>query len=141
MAYNPTNWQNLPNTTTPLYDVNLKKIENKLSDLDTNMIELQGHLHFIPQFTGLIGDNSVQNININSSLEGFYLFINSHINLREVYIITFYSNIGLKVDTIYRNSDAQGSTTFSISGNTLTINGAINCRGQLYYVPQMLANN
>jgi hypothetical protein len=35
MAYNPTDWQNLPNTTTPVNRNNLKKIEDELETLDT----------------------------------------------------------------------------------------------------------
>lgn len=34
MAYNKTNWQNLPDTSTPLSANNLNKIENELEKLD-----------------------------------------------------------------------------------------------------------
>lgn len=33
MAYNKTNWQNLPSTTTPVYGPNLNKIETQLDTL------------------------------------------------------------------------------------------------------------
>lgn len=36
MAYSKTIWENLPSTNTPLYDVNLNKIENELKVLDDN---------------------------------------------------------------------------------------------------------
>ena len=35
MAYTKTNWQDLPNTTTPINSTNLNKIENELEALDT----------------------------------------------------------------------------------------------------------
>lgn len=51
MAYSKTNWQDLPSTTTPLNATNLNKIENELSDLDSNKVNkngdtLTGLLHF-----------------------------------------------------------------------------------------------
>lgn len=42
MAYSKTNWQDLPSTTTPLNATNLNKIENELSDLDSNKVNKNG---------------------------------------------------------------------------------------------------
>lgn len=37
MAYTPTIWENLPSTNTPINQINLNKIENKLVSLDSNV--------------------------------------------------------------------------------------------------------
>lgn len=41
MAYTPTNWQNLPNTTTPVNSTNMNKIESELSSIETNLSNIQ----------------------------------------------------------------------------------------------------
>lgn len=63
MAYSKTNWQDLPSTTTPLNATNLNKIENELSDLDSNKISFS----YLTDFTnGIARKMRVSNVDFNS---------------------------------------------------------------------------
>ena len=63
MAYSKTNWQDLPSTTAPLNATNLNKIENELSDLDSNKIDFS----YLTNFTdGIARKKRVLNVDFNS---------------------------------------------------------------------------
>lgn len=44
MAYTKTDWQNLPNQTTPINSTNLNKIENELVNLDSQITTINSTL-------------------------------------------------------------------------------------------------
>lgn len=63
MAYERVNWENLPSTKTPLNATNLNKIENELSDLDSNKINFS----YLTDFTdGIARKVRVSNVDFNS---------------------------------------------------------------------------
>lgn len=63
MAYSKTNWQDLPSTTTPLNATNLNKIENELSDLDSNKINFS---YLTDYANGIARKVRVSNVDFNS---------------------------------------------------------------------------
>lgn len=63
MAYERVNWENLPSKNTPLNATNLNKIENELSDLDSNKINFS----YLTDFTnGIARKMRVSDVDFNS---------------------------------------------------------------------------
>ncbi len=100
---------------------------------------LDNNLKFTPVFSSAIVDSQTKTVAIDSSLESCLLFINTHINIREIYMITYYATVTTNVDTILRSSE-KDYTHFAINGNVLTISAASNCRGFLYRVNMSVAS-
>lgn len=101
-----------------------------MSANDKDMLEKA--LILKPILTGHLGDNGTATVTPISTLLGGYIFINTHINLREIYMITYADGIGMRVDTIYQTASGLRKTNFSLSNGVITITGGENCRGQLY---------
>ena len=73
MAYNKTNWNNLPSTSTPVNASNLNKIENELEYLDNANVystteTVIGTYKGKPLYRKMI---TLQNININAGENSF----------------------------------------------------------------------
>ena len=63
MAYERVNWENLPSTKTPVNATNMNKIENELSDLDSNKINFS----YLTDFTnGIARKMRVSNVDFDS---------------------------------------------------------------------------
>ncbi len=84
-----------------------------------------------PVLTTSVGDNGTATYTINNFMPDTFIYINTHINVREIVMLTYLGGFGMRQDVILRSSSSVYST-FSINGNVLTITGAANCRGQLY---------
>lgn len=104
-----------------------------LSKLD----DIEGNLQCKPVFTNIILDSQTVTVSLESSLQKFYIWINSHINIREMFFLTYVSPGQLRVDTIFTSGN-ESRTNFTTDGDILTINAAANCRGQLYSVSQKI---
>ena len=111
-------------------DVATTSANGLMSASDKNMLEKAFMLK--PIFPNHMGDNGTETITPLSTLLGGYIFINTHINLREIYMITYADGIGMRVDTIYQTATGIRKTNFSFSNGVITITGGENCRGQLY---------
>lgn len=88
-----------------------------------------------PVLTSAIGDSGTATYTINNPMPDTFIYINTHINIREVVMLTYLAGFGLREDVIIR-SVSSGYSTFSLNGNVLTITGAGNCRGMLYLLRQ-----
>lgn len=88
-----------------------------------------------PVLTSAIGDSGTATYTINNPMPDTFIYINTHINIREVVMLTYLAGFGLREDVIIR-SVTSGYSTFSLNGNVLTITGAGNCRGMLYLLRQ-----
>lgn len=75
-----------------------------------------------------VGDSKTVTLQVEPKIP--YIFINSHLYLREIVLIT--QNEGtINIDRIL-SSNPNNKTSFALEDNNLTIVGAINCRGHLY---------
>ena len=118
------------NTTFATKDVATTSANGLMSASDKDMLEKAMMLK--PVFNGHMGDNGTETITPVSTLTGGYIFINTHINLREIYMITYFDGIGMNVDTIYQTASGLTKTNFSLNNGVITITGGANCRGQLF---------
>lgn len=118
------------NTTFATKDVATTSANGLMSASDKDMLEKAIMLK--PVFTNYMGDSGTETITPLSTLLGGYIFINTHINLREIYMITYAEGVGMNVDTIYQTASGLTKTSFSFSNGAITITGGQNCRGQLY---------
>lgn len=75
-----------------------------------------------------LSDSSTISLSIQKNRP--YIFINSHINNREIILITM-RNDNVTVDRII-NTGSTDLTSFTLKDDKLTIKGAKNCRGILY---------
>lgn len=81
-----------------------------------------------------VGDSAVRTVTLPArNLTAFFLFINSHINKNEVFFLTTYGAV-CRISGIVSSGTATATTfSYNSTDNILTINGASNCRGQLYH--------
>lgn len=89
-----------------------------------------------------IGDN--QTVTFQAGTNGVYLFINSHILVREIVLITQQTLAtgvsALNIDRILSSStDPIFQTSFSFRDGKITIKGAHNCRGRVYKLNYQVA--
>ena len=71
-----------------------------------------------------------------------YLFVNTHINIREVVLITQQTSTtaisALRIDRILSTAP-EHQTSFSFKDGKITITGTVNCRGRVYKLNYQIA--
>lgn len=116
------------------------KFPIQTSDLDdasvtVDKVNRSSFMVLKPLLTTDVGDGAVRTVTLPSrSLTAFFIFINTHINRNEVYFLTTYGTTCRVTNVVFSGTSTE-KTTFSYNStdNILTINGASNCRGQLYH--------
>ena len=77
-----------------------------------------------------IRDNGT--VTFQAEMNRAYLFINSHINIREIVLITQWTPAStLHIDRIL-STNPEHQTSFSFKDGKITITGSANCRGRVY---------
>jgi len=87
-----------------------------------------------PMLPAAVGDNGSVSVNLGAQFPDCYIFINSHINVREIIMLMRMGTSRLEVDPIFRSGTFK--TEFSMNGTVLSITGAPNCSGMLYLLRQ-----
>ena len=143
MAYERVNWENLPSTNTPVNADNLNKMDKGIKDLETELSkkanssdvytkeQLDNNLLPMTMLKDIyIVDNDTGTFQVEENK--VYLFINSHINNREIVLITQWTSTStLHIDTILSTSP-QMQTSFSFQDGKITITAKGSCRGRVY---------
>ena len=139
MAYERVNWENLPSTNTPVNADNLNKMDEgidakaNIDDVYTKT-QLDDNLLPITMLKGIdIRDNDTVTFQVEKN--NAYLFVNTHINVREVVLITQQTSTSaveaLHIDRILSTAP-EHKTSFSFKDGKITITGNSNCRGRVY---------
>lgn len=136
MAYKRVNWENLPSTNTPVNADNLNKMDKgidakaNIDDVYTKT-QLDDTLLPMERMKGLsISDN--QTVTFQVETNKAYLFVNTHINNREIVLITQRTSLSVLSLNRILPVDANHQTSFSFKDGKITITGPDNCRGILY---------
>ena len=136
MAYERVNWENLPSTKTPVNADNLNKMDkgiNAKANIDDVYTKTQLDDTLLPmtRIKGLsIGDN--QTVTFQVETNRAYLFVNTHINNREIVLITQRTSLSVLNLNRILPVDANRQTSFSLNNEKITITSSNNCRGILY---------
>ena len=141
MAYERANWENLPSKNTPVNADNLNKMDEGIKDLETELSKKANSSDVYTKAelnSSLLPITIVKNVYVQDSQTVTfqvepnipYIFINSHINVREIVLITRHEKT-MNIDRIL-SSNPNYKTSFTLKDGKLTIVGAANCRGYLY---------
>lgn len=153
MAYERVNWENLPSTKTPVNADNLNKTDEGIANIDTKInskaniddvytkTQLDDNLLPITMLKGIdIRDNDTVTFQVEKNKA--YLFVNTHINIREVVLITQQTSTSsataLHIDRIL-STIPERQTSFSFEDEKITITGSSNCRGRVYKLNYQIA--
>ena len=136
MAYERVNWENLPSTKTPVNATNLNKMDvgiDAKANIDDVYTKTQLDENLLPmtRIKGLtIGDNQTVTFQVENNRA--YLFVNTHINNREIVLITQRTSLSILNLNRILPVDANRQTSFSFNNGKITITGSDNCRGNVY---------
>ena len=93
MAYNKTEWENLPSTNTPLSASNLNKIENELEKLDLDSILLKRIIENNADLNNITdsgiyatGDRTLTNVPTNDYTWGYLIVINQTNGVHQYFV-------------------------------------------------------
>ena len=153
MAYERVNWENLPSTKTPVNADNLNKMDEGIANIDTKInskanssdvytkTEINETLLPMTMLKGIdIRDNDTVTFQVEKNKA--YLFVNTHINIREVVLITQQTSTtaisALCIDRILSTAP-EHQTSFSFKDGKITITGTVNCRGRVYKLNYQIA--
>ena len=153
MAYERVNWENLPSTKTPVNADNLNKMDEGIANIDTKInskanssdvytkTEINETLLPMTMLKGIdIRDNDTVTFQVEKNKA--YLFVNTHINIREVVLITQQTSTtaisALRIDRIL-STVPEHQTSFSFKDGKITITGTVNCRGRVYKLNYQIA--
>ena len=153
MAYERVNWENLPSTKTPVNADNLNKMDEGIANIDTKInskanssdvytkTEINETLLPMTMLKGIdIRDNDTVTFQVEKNKA--YLFVNTHINIREVVLITQQTSTSaveaFHIDRILSTAP-EHQTSFSFKDGKITITGTVNCRGRVYKLNYQIA--
>lgn len=122
---------NIKDGTVTASKIDYATINDKIAPPMLNLRQL-GALE--PMLPAAVGDNGSVSVNLGAQFPDCYIFINSHINVREIIMLMRMGTSRLEVDPIFRSGTFKSE--FSMNGSVLSITGAPNCSGMLYLLRQ-----